>query len=147
MAKYQPAGEEGTKGSWKKVLFTTDAADFDEAAAKLEDIIPEPYSAARVLGKAPNMSDEQVKSEGWVVLNASNSGATASLESLQYHLDDEGVDCVVKPAMYIELGDGTFVFACKDPGGNLLVTEPASYPASELTEGELVNRIRESWSN
>ena len=67
MGKYKSAKD----NKMHKVYFEFDTSDFEEAEQEFEDIIPEPYSYARLLGTAPHES--LLQKDGFEKIQSSSS--------------------------------------------------------------------------
>ena len=72
MGKYKSAKD----NKMHKVYFEFDTSDFEEAEQEFEDIIPEPYSYARLLGTAPH--EALLQKDGFEKIQSSSTVVTAA---------------------------------------------------------------------
>ena len=80
MAKYT-----SVDGKQHKILFSFNSSDFSEAEEEMDAVIPEPYTRARLLGKAPNRS--AAERDGFVVVGCDKAAVTASEDVDEYEDD------------------------------------------------------------
>lgn len=80
MAKYKDMN-----GNLHKIVFQFDSQDFDEAEEEMDAVIPEPYTKARLLGKAPSRS--AAEHDGFVIVGCDATRVTSS-EDVDDYEDD-----------------------------------------------------------
>lgn len=75
MAKYKDMN-----GNLHKIVFQFDAQDFDEAEEEMDAVIPEPYTAGRLLGRC---NPELAEKDGFVVLSSQNIHCAEEIEDYE----------------------------------------------------------------
>lgn len=75
MAKYKDMN-----GNLHKIVFQFDSQDFDEAEEEMDAVIPEPYTAGRLLGRC---NPELAEKDGFVVLSSQNIHCAEEIEDYE----------------------------------------------------------------
>lgn len=126
MGKYKSAKD----NKMHRVYFEFDTSDFEEAAQEFEDIVPEPYSYARLLGTAPD--EALLQKDGFEKIEASDTSYIKNSDSTEGYVYTYCDECGKKNRVKVTFNNfnepfNDTEFKCKYCGTSNLLTDPHSY--------------------
>ena len=140
MGKYKSAKD----NKMHKVYFEFDTSDFEEAEQEFEDIIPEPYSYARLLGTAPH--EALLQKDGFEKIQSSSSVSSRYWYFTRHGVQPGSVPKYINILDIVDTPEGSYFLA----DGVILTDDLRNYEikerkpkndvveASKSTKGETV---------
>lgn len=139
MGKYKSAKD----NKMHKVYFEFDTSDFEEAEQEFEDIIPEPYSYARLLGTAPH--EALLQKDGFEKIQSSSSVSSRYWYFTRHGVQPGSVPKYVNILDIVDKPEGSYFLA----DGVILTKDLRDYDIKERKPEDSVTskRIKSKGNN